>query len=73
MMLIPILLCTFAGIWLDDLLACSPWITLGGALLGILAAFRNLFVWNKRMTKLSEQTIDPLRPKGEQENERESE
>ncbi len=68
MMLIPILGCVLIGIWLDDLWQCSPWITVVGALLGIAAAFRNLLVWNARMMHISEDTRDPLRPKGENKN-----
>ncbi len=68
MMLIPILGCVLIGIWLDDLWQCSPWITVVGALLGVAAAFRNLLVWNARMTRISEDARDPLRPKGENKN-----
>jgi F0F1-type ATP synthase assembly protein I len=65
MMLMPILGCVFLGLWLDDLLQWSPWLTLGGSLLGIAAAFRNLLVWSARMSKIQEETVDPLQPKGE--------
>lgn len=65
LMLIPILVCIFLGMWLDDVLQWSPWLTLGGALLGIVAAFRNLFVWSARMVKIQHETEDPLQPKGE--------
>ena len=68
MMLTPIILCTLLGVWLDGLWQCSPWISLGGALLGIAAAFRNLFVWNGKMTRQAQNTQDPLRPKGAQED-----
>ena len=68
MMLTPIILCTLLGVWLDGLWHCSPWISLGGALLGIAAAFRNLFVWNGKMTRQAQNTQDPLRPKGAQED-----
>ena len=69
-MLAPIVLCTLLGVWLDGLWRCSPWISLGGALLGTAAAFRNLFVSNAKMTRQAENTKDPLQPKGAQEDDR---
>jgi len=37
-----ILLCFFAGRWLDHRLGTTPWLSLGGAFLGMAAGFYNL-------------------------------
>jgi len=44
MMVIPIFLCLFAGIWLDKQLGTEGVWTIILLLLGVMAAFRNLFV-----------------------------
>ena len=47
-LLIPILIGVFGGILLDRKLGCSPWITVAGSVIGIAAAFRNLYMWSMR-------------------------
>lgn len=44
LMAIPIFLCVFAGIWLDERFGTSPLFLIILILLGVAAAFRNLFV-----------------------------
>ncbi len=49
-MIVPILLCTFAGIFLDKLFSTS-FIVIIMFFLGALAGFRNIFVFAKNMSK----------------------
>lgn len=44
LMAIPIFLCVFGGIWLDERFGTSPLFLIIFILLGVAAAFRNLFV-----------------------------
>lgn len=44
MMLIPIFLCLFFGIWLDDRFATNGVFTIIFIIVGVLAGFRNMFV-----------------------------
>lgn len=46
-MIVPIFLCVFVGMKLDDLFQTS-FITIIGIILGILAAFRNVFIMTKQ-------------------------
>ena len=55
-LLIPILIGVFAGIWLDKVLGTSPWITIAGAVIGIAAAFRNLYMLAMRESRRLEQS-----------------
>lgn len=47
-LLIPILIGVFGGILLDKHLGISPWLTVIGSVIGIAAAFRNLYMWSTR-------------------------
>ena len=47
-MLVPIFLCTFLGIWLDERLGTS-WIMLVLFFIGALAGFRNCYLVAKRI------------------------
>ena len=47
-MLVPIFLCTFVGIWLDERLGTS-WIMLVLFFIGALAGFRNCYLAAKRI------------------------
>ena len=49
-MIVPILLCTFAGIFLDRLFSTS-FIVIIMFFLGAMAGFRNIFVFAKNMNK----------------------
>ena len=49
-MIVPILLCTFAGIFLDRLFSTS-FIVVIMFFLGAMAGFRNIFVFAKNMNK----------------------
>ena len=40
---VPVLLLTFGGYWLDDRLGTLPWFLLIGAFLGMAVGFYNLF------------------------------
>ena len=42
-MIAPIVLFLFAGYMLDEWIGSSPWFLLGGALLGIVVSFYNLY------------------------------
>lgn len=44
LMAIPIFLCIFGGIWLDERFGTSPLFLIIFIILGVMAAFRNLFV-----------------------------
>jgi ATP synthase protein I len=49
----------FVGHWLDTKFGTSPWLTALFLLLGIIAGFRNLFVYAKRSQKeLEDQSKD---------------
>lgn len=45
-LLIPILIGAGGGIWLDNRFGFSPWCVIIGVIIGITAAFRNLYVWS---------------------------
>lgn len=49
-MIVPILLCTFAGIFLDRLLSTS-FIVIIMFFLGALAGFRNIFIFARNMNR----------------------
>ncbi len=55
-LLIPILIGVFGGIGLDKTLHTSPWITVVGAVLGVAAAFRNLYMLAMRESHRIEQS-----------------
>lgn len=55
-LLIPILIGVFGGIGLDKVLHTSPWITVAGAVIGIAAAFRNLYMLAMRESHRIEQS-----------------
>ena len=55
-LLIPVLIGTFGGIWLDSRFGGSPWCTVIGVIIGIAAAFRNLYVWSIRQIHKSRQS-----------------
>ena len=55
-LLIPILIGVGGGIWLDQLCNGSPWCVLIGTIMGIAAAFRNLYVWSVRQIHRSEKS-----------------
>ena len=55
-LLVPILIGVFGGIGLDRVLHTSPWITLAGAVLGVAAAFRNLYMLAVRESRRIEQS-----------------
>ena len=55
-LLVPILIGVFGGIGLDKVLHTSPWITIVGAVLGVAAAFRNLYMWAMRESRRIEQS-----------------
>lgn len=44
MMVIPIFLCVFFGIWLDDKVGTNGVFVIVFLIVGVLAAFRNMFV-----------------------------
>lgn len=44
LMAIPIFLCVFGGIWLDERFGTSPLFLIIFILLGVLSAFRNMYV-----------------------------
>lgn len=73
-LLIPILIGVGLGIWLDGQFGWSPWATLIGTVLGIAAAFRNLYVWSVqqiRESRNSERTQRAIRELGLQRNQQE--
>ncbi len=50
-MITPILICTFIGIFVDEKIGTSPIFTLIFILLGVGAAFRNLFYYTSKQIK----------------------
>lgn len=50
-MMIPIALCLFLGQYLDEKLGTSPWLLIIFIVLGVLAAFRNLYMLTISFTK----------------------
>ena len=66
-LLIPILIGVFGGLGLDKLFHCSPVFVIILTIVGIAAAFRNLYVWSVReihRAKNSERTQQALRESG---------
>ncbi len=50
-MIIPILLCTLIGVFLDNKIHSEPWLTIIFILLGVGAAFRNMFYMTSKEMK----------------------
>jgi ATP synthase protein I len=48
----------FIGLKLDKWLGTSPWLTAVFVLLGLIAGFRNLFMYTKRSQKILEEDED---------------
>lgn len=66
-LLIPILIGTAGGIWLDSRFGGSPWCTVIGVIIGIAASFRNFYVWSVRQihkSRNSERSQRALRELG---------
>jgi ATP synthase protein I len=55
---VAILLGLAAGVWLDRRLDTSPWLTLAGLVVGVAAAFRNLFVMSARIDRAQREDAD---------------
>ena len=64
-LLIPILIGVFGGIWLDKSLGISPWLTIVGSVVGIAAAFRNLYMWSTREIRRMEKSDRVVQAKRE--------
>ncbi|MBR6399626.1 MAG: AtpZ/AtpI family protein [Firmicutes bacterium] len=56
-MLVPILICLFAGVFLDRRLGTSPWIMTVGIILGVAAGFRSVYMMTAEFFKDKD---DPL-------------
>ena len=65
-LLIPILIGVFGGLFLDERLHCSPWITVAGCVIGIAAAFRNLYMWSMREIRRTEKSERVIQARKEQ-------
>ena len=66
-LLIPILIGVFGGILLDKAIGSSPVVTVIGAVIGVVAAFRNLYVWSVReidRTRKSERVQNAIKEAG---------
>jgi len=58
-MITPILICTFFGIFLDNMTKKEPLFTIILLLIGVVAAFRNLFYHtSKQAKKIKKEDID---------------
>ena len=55
-MVVPILLCTYAGVWLEEKFDC-PW-TVIMIVVGVLAGVRNVIAMVKRMKQIAEEDTD---------------
>lgn len=55
-MVVPILLCTYAGVWLEDKFD-FPW-TVIMIVVGVLAGVRNVIALVKRMKQITEEDAD---------------
>ena len=55
-MVVPILLCTYAGVWLEEKFD-SPW-TVIMIVVGVLAGVRNVIAMVKRMKQITEEDAD---------------
>lgn len=55
-MVVPILLCTYAGVWLEEKLD-FPW-TVIMIVVGVLAGVRNVIAMVKRMKQITEEDTD---------------
>lgn len=65
-MLIPILIGMLGGAWLDQRFATLPLWSIVGAVIGVAAAFRNLFVWAmKQAASSSKRRLADGGPKNE--------
>ncbi len=56
-MLVPIVLCFFAGMWIDKRFDTSYW-TVILFFVGAIAGFRNIYVLARQMTKQCDETKD---------------
>ena len=73
-LLIPILIGVFGGLGLDRLFDCSPTFVIILTVVGIVAAFRNLYVWSVREIRRagkSERVLQAIREAGQQEEPKE--
>lgn len=50
----PILICTFIGVFIDEMLHKTPIVTIILLLVGVLAGFRNLFYFTMKQAKKNE-------------------
>lgn len=76
LLLIPILVGVFGGIWIDEKLAWFPICTILGSIVGIAAAFRNLYVWSVRQiarNQKSERVQQAMRESGRKRTEAQEE
>lgn len=55
-MVVPILLCTYAGVWLEEKFD-FPW-TVIMIVVGVLAGIRNVIAMLKRMKQITEEDMD---------------
>ena len=55
-MVVPILLCTYAGVWLEERYSFP--FTVIGILLGVLAGIRNVFAMVKKIKQAAEEDED---------------
>ena len=55
-MVVPILLCTYAGVWLEEKFD-FPWIVIM-IVVGVLAGVRNVIAMVKRMKQITEEDAD---------------
>ena len=66
-MLVPILLCSFLGWYLDEKLQTS-WLFVALFFIGALAGFRNVFILSKRIFQTQDDTMERKRRKSLQNN-----
>ena len=66
-MLVPILLCSFLGWYLDEKLQTS-WLFVALFFIGALAGFRNIFILSKKIFQTRDDTMEHKRRKSLQNN-----
>ena len=67
LLLIPILVGLMLGLAVDSWIGCSPWGAIIGTVVGVAAAFRNLYVWSVKeigRANQSERVQQALRENG---------
>lgn len=62
---ISVIACFFAGFWADKKFGTSPWLTLGGLVLGMMTGFWTLYKVTRALQKESEEAERNERGRGQ--------